>query len=92
MKKFTLFFSLLLVTGLISANIVWAKTSYNVKVPLPGASKANLKLQVNTLPSVYTAAAIKVPNCKKFSVTDTAIIKQPYDLIKENDRFVSGFW
>lgn len=92
MKKSALFFSLLLFTGFISASIVWAKASYNVKVPLPGASKANLKLQVNTLPSVYTSATIKVPKCNKFFVSDTAIVKQPYDLIREDDRFVSGFW
>ena len=91
MKKFVFIFCFLL--GIIlSAGIVLAKTTYNMRVPLPGASKASTKLQTDALLSVYTAASIKAPNCNKFSIYDTAILRQPYDLIKKDDKFVSGFW
>ena len=91
MKKFAFIFCLFL-SSILSVGIVLAKTSYNIKVPLPGTSKANTKLQADALIPVYTAAAVKVPNCNKFSIYDTAIIKQPYDLIKQDGKFVSGFW
>ncbi len=91
MKNFVFVFCFLL--GIIlSAGIVLAKTTYNVKVPLPGVSKANVQLQTDAILSVYTAASIKVPNCNKFSIYDTAILKQPHDLIKKDGKLVSGFW
>ena len=76
----------------MSVGMVYAKVTYNVKLPLNGVTKANIKLQGDTLMPVYTAASIKVPSCNKLSITDTAILKQPHDLIKKGDKYVSGSW
>ena len=87
MKKFFMLF-LFLCLGCS----VFAKTTYNYKLPLPGATKANVKLQGDTLLPVYTSAAAKMPNCTKMSVIDTAILKQPYNTKIENGKYVDGIW
>lgn len=87
MKKFFVL-SLVLTLGCS----VLAKSTYSYKLPLPGATKANVKLQGDTLLPVYTSASIKMPYCNKFSIYDTAVLKQPKNLVKENDQYVSGNW
>ncbi len=89
MKKILLFS---LLCSLVVSSSVSAKITYNARVPLPGASKANLKLQADTLMPVYTAAGIKVPKCTKLSIYDTAILKQPHDMVMEDGKYVSGSW
>ena len=71
---------------------VWAKSSYNYKLPLPGATKADVKLQGDTLLPVYTSATSKMPNCAKMSVIDTAVLKQPYNTKMENGKYIEGTW
>lgn len=70
----------------------WCKTSYNYKLPLPGATKADAKLQGDTLLPVYTSASVKLPKCEKMSVIDTAILKQPYNTKFENGKYIEGVW
>lgn len=88
MKKLLMVFLFLLVFSPFAL----AKINYDMKLPLRGATKANSKLQADTLMAVYTAASIKMPYCSKFSIYDTAIIKQPKDLKKENGNYISGSW
>ena len=88
MKKILLVFLFLF----IFSPLALAKINYDVKLPLKGATKANLKLQSDTLMAVYTSASIKMPYCNKLSIYDTAIIKQPKNLKKEGDKYVSGNW
>lgn len=62
------------------------------KVPLPGKTIANTKLQVDTLMPAQLAASILVKNCGKFTVTDTVVIQQPKDLVVKNNMYVGGNW
>ena len=75
MKNLLLVFLFLLVV----TPFAFAKINYDTKLPLRGATKANAKLQSDTLMAVYTAASVKMPYCNKFIISDTAIIKQPRD-------------
>ena len=77
---------------LLSAIAAFAKVSYNIKLPLAGVTHANTKLQGDILMPVYTAASIKVPSCNKLSIVDTAILKQPHNLVKDGDNYVAGSW
>ena len=87
MKKY-----FILLTIFLSGCSVLAKTSYNYNLPLAGATKADTKLQGDTLLPVYTSASSKIPNCAKMSVIDTAILKQPYNTKLENGKYVEGTW
>lgn len=49
----------------------------NTKLPLPGATLCNTKLQYDTLIPAYTAANLKVGNCNNLSITNTKVLKQP---------------
>ena len=62
----------------------FAKPELSYNLPLPGGTLGNEKLQYDTLMPVYTMAQIKVQDCQKYSVTDTKVTKQPYDLKTEN--------
>ena len=83
---------LVLMLLFLFAPSVCAKINYDTKLPLRGTTKANAKLQADTMFAVYTAASVKMPYCSKFSITDTAILKQPKNLVKEGDMYVSGNW
>lgn len=67
-------------------------SSNGPKVPLPGKTIANTKLQVDTLMPAQLAASTVVKNCGKFTVTDTVVIQQPKDLVVENNMYVGGNW
>ena len=70
----------------------FAKPELSYNLPLPGGTLGNEKLQYDTLMPVYTMAQIKVQDCQKYSVTDTKVTKQPYDLKTENGAYVDGKW
>lgn len=87
MKKF-----FVLIAVLSFGSSVFAKSTYNYKLPLPGATKANAKLQGDTLLPVYTSATSKMPNCGKLSIVDTAVLKQPYNTKSENGKIIEATW
>ena len=70
----------------------FAKPELSYNLPLPGGTLGNEKLQYDTLMPVYTMAQIKVQDCQKYSVTDTKVTKQPYDLKTENGAYIDGKW
>ena len=65
---------------------------YNTRLPLPGTSVANTKLQYDTLPPVYMAVGIKALNCNNMKVIDTKVTKQPYNLEYRGQQVVGGHW
>lgn len=70
----------------------FAKPELSYNLPLPGGTLGNEKLQYDTLMPVYTMSQIKVQDCPKYSVTDTKVTKQPYDLKTENGAYIDGKW
>lgn len=87
----------LLVSSLLVFSLVISSFStafgYNTRVPLPGSTIANKKLQKDTLMSVYLAVGtIMISSCKKMSVTDTKVTKEPYNLEYKDGNRVAGRW
>ncbi len=77
---------------LVLGNAVIAKPEFSYKLPLPGGTLGNTKLQYDTLMPVYLVAESKVPNCPQYSVTDTKVLKEPYGLKRKNGAYVDGKW
>jgi len=78
---------LLVVVFILSISVTYAKAFYNGKLPLPGASRADINLQSDTFMDVYSAASLKVTDCSKFAIIDTAILKQPHEVEKNGSKF-----
>ena len=54
--------------------------SYDTYLPLPGKSKADKKLQENTLFTAYMFAhRVAAPDCKEFAIVDTAVSQEKVD-------------
>lgn len=64
----------------------------NTKVPLPGKTIANAKLQYDTLIPVYAVCGSLVKNCRNLSVINTEVVQAPADLVIKSGRPVSGNW
>ena len=65
---------------------------FNKVFPLPGKSIANNKLQYDTLRAVYMAVGTQTSGCGNMKVTDTKVIKPPYNLKYVGEKAVEGFW
>ena len=90
MKKF-ITFGMLLMTFLTSS--VCSAFGYNCRVPLKGTTIADKKLQKKTVMTVYLAVGTAMPtSCKKMSIIDTKVTKEPYDLEYQDDKKVAGKW
>lgn len=85
--KYLLLFSLL-----VYGTFVFAATKTDLSIPVKGKTMANKKLQSNTLPSVYSAAGLKVKTCQTFSIIDTKVTKKPYNLKYKDGDYVKGEW
>lgn len=72
MKKILI--SLLLLVGV---GVSGQEPKINTKLPIPGATLANMKLQYDTLIPVYRVASLKVANCNNLSVINSKVLKQP---------------
>ena len=78
--------SIIFFTGICFAS------EYNTRVPLPGNTVANTKLQYDTLMPVYMAVATKIKSCDRMSVVNTKVTKEPYDLKYQYGQTVAGKW
>lgn len=87
-----LFKSLAVVVLLLVGSVAIAQPEFSYKLPLPGGSLGNTQLQYDTLMPVYVIAKSKIPNCPRYSVTDTKVIKEPYELKTKNGAYVDGKW
>ena len=68
-----------IVTLVVLTTVVHAY-SYDTNLPLAGNSIADVKLQENTLFSVYMFAhRAATPDCKAFSITDTEVSAEKVD-------------
>lgn len=60
----------------LSLSAVVFAYDYNISLPLPGKSIADIKLQQNTLFTAYMFGhRIAVPECEKFDIIDTQVSK-----------------
>lgn len=88
MKKFLLVLLLIM----LFCGQVFAKPKLGTKLPLPGKSLANVKLQGDTLLAAYVAAGSKNRGCENMNIVNTHVLIPPKDLKKENGKYVSGYW
>ena len=90
MKKFIALNILLLAIFISSASTVFA---YSNRVPLIGTTIADKSLQKKTLMAAYLAVGTAMPtSCKKMSVLDTKVTKEPYDLEYQDEKKIAGKW
>ena len=89
MKKLILYTTL---ASTLFLSTICSAAEYNTRIPLPGSTVANEKLQYDTLMPVYMAVATKTKNCDKMSVTNTQVTKEPYDLEYQYGQAVAGKW
>lgn len=87
----------LLVSGLLLLTFVTSSVctafGYNTRTPLPGTTIADKKLQQDTLMSAYLAVGtIMTGSCRKMSVIDTKVTKEPYDVEYQDGKKVAGKW
>ena len=85
-KVFILFISLI-----ITAGITYAR-GFDFNFPLHGDSIASDDLQFKILKKIYKNAASNYPACFDIKISDTQIVHYPYDVIKKDGKFVSGYW
>lgn len=71
---------------------VFAQPKLGTKLPLPGKSLADVKLQGDTLLSAYTVAASKNKGCEVMNIVNTHVLIPPKDLKMENGKYISGSW
>jgi len=71
---------------------VFAKPKLGTKLPLPGKSLANVKLQADTLLAAYTTASTKNKGCEDMNIVNTHVLVPPKDLKMEKGKYVSGYW
>ena len=71
---------------------VQAKPKLGTKLPLPGKSLANIKLQADTLLAAYTSAATKNKGCEDMNIVNTHVLMPPKDIKMQNGKYVSGYW
>lgn len=85
MKKLFAILSILTITTAAFAY------SYNANVPLPGKTIASQELQEDSLFSVYSfALRAASPDCKDFSIINTAVTKPKKDGIWEENWTVKA--
>lgn len=86
--KNVILFSVLLVG--LSGN---AAPKPDIKLPLPGQTLANVKLQSDTLIPVYVSASrFAMKSCDAMSITDTKVTKKPHNLKSQNGTYIAGEW
>lgn len=84
----TISFVLLFLAG----TAVIAKPEFSYKLPLPGETMGNQKLQYDTLMPVYVMANSKVKDCQNFSISNTKVTRKPYNLKTKNGAYIAGEW
>lgn len=87
MKKFLIILSVMLLCGQ-----VFAKPKLGTKLPLPGKSLANVKLQADTLLAAYSVASVKNKGCEEMNILDTHVLIPPKDVKMQGGKYVSGYW
>lgn len=65
---------------------------YDMTVPVTGDCIADDKLQFLVTDDIYKKLSKKFPDCFDYSITDTQIIKYPYDTRQKNGRYIKGYW
>lgn len=76
---------------IVTASISYAR-GFDLNFPLNGNSIASDKLQFKIVKKIYRNAAQNYPACTNFSIKDTQIVHYPYDVVKKDGKFVSGYW
>lgn len=64
----------------------------SAKVPLPGKSIADARLQLDSLKAVYAVSSLMNRGCKKMSVVNTEILESPRDIGFKNGALTQGNW
>ena len=87
----------LLVSGLLLLTFISSgfctAFGYSTRTPLPGTTIADKKLQKDTLMSAYMAVGtVMTSSCRKMSVIDTKVTKEPYDVEYQDEKKVAGRW
>lgn len=87
MKKFCIILISLFIT-------LEAHAGYHLsaKVPLPGKSIADTRLQLDSLKAVYAVSSLMNQGCKKMSVTNTEILESPKDIGFKDGALTQGNW
>ena len=89
MKKF--FLNLILITALLFISQD-CKCAYNMSVPAEGDSIADNELQSDVMKKLYKSFSLKNPSCLDFSIKDTVLLHEPYDVKKKNGKYIEGYW
>lgn len=80
-----------LIVFVMFATVSYAR-GFDFNLPLHGDSIASDKLQFKILKKIYKNAAQNYPACTNFNISDTQIVHYPYDVVKKDGKFISGYW
>lgn len=86
-KLFFILFSLLIVSPL-----AYAGNHFDMSLPVEGDTIANESLQFEVLKKLYPVTSKLNPVCFNHKVINTQVVHFPYDVVKKDNKYISGYW
>ncbi len=65
---------------------------YDMKLPVEGNSIANDAMQFDIMKNLYKELSFKYPACYNYSISNTQVVRFPYDAKMKNGKYIKGFW